>query len=113
MSTPSPPPPRLSFAPANPRGTLGWGIAVFYITLTVGYIFCVGLVQMLRSHLSENALLLAYALGAWLFPLGAGLVYALRGKTRTAIGVLLGFGLLLGLGAALIAVSLGYRAISS
>lgn len=111
MISHSPPPPRIATA-GHPRGSLGWGIAVFYLALTVGYIFCVGAAQLLRRQLPDDALLFAYAFGAWAFPLCAGIVYAAKGKTRTALGVLLGLAMLLGVAALLIAASLGYAALT-
>lgn len=98
----APPPRNGRPSDRNPRGSLGLGIGLFFACLVGGAIagmllrdVMIAVVGMSRSGwLSLQTLYVVPMLVPWVAALVLGIWLALRGRTRTALGMLVGFGLL-------------------
>ncbi|GAA3918013.1 hypothetical protein [Luteimonas lutimaris] len=105
------PPPLPDRSGRDPRGSLGTGIGLFFASLAGGWI----LASILQAAIEIAVPKLAYATSMFLIPLllpwvvalVLGLWLASRGRTRTALGMFVGFGLLGALALLLVAACFG------
>lgn len=117
--TPAPSPSSQPPAPANgsdPRGSLALGIGLFFLCL-IGGSLVVWLLGWAMSLLLPHGSYIGLAFSMvsflpWLAALSVGIMQALKGRTRTALGVLVGFGLLLALALLFVAACFGMFAFS-
>lgn len=108
MAAPPALPPR---AQDDPTGTLGRGIGQFFAwvvggtavaVLTMSGLFSIDLPQPLVDVLLTLMLALP-----WFIAIYIGICHAVRGRTRTALGMLVGFGILVALVVLLVAACFG------
>jgi len=108
------PPPLPDRSGRDSRGSLGAGIGLFFACLVGGWV----LASILQAAIVTAAPKLAYATSMFVFPLllpwvvalVLGLWLASRGRTRTALGMLVGLGLLGALVLLLVAACFGLLA---
>lgn len=103
-------------APPDTQGSLGTGVGLFFACILGGGAACTLLGGMLSGLRLPSALLvpvyLALGLAPWAAAIAVGVRAAAAGRRRTAIGVLLGFGILVGIVLLLVAACFGLVASS-
>jgi hypothetical protein len=105
MSTPLPPQP-----PRTDQGSLGLGIGLAWACLIAGYTassVIAGLMIEVAPMDLRNALAVFAVLLPWLLMVGLIVLLAKRGQTRTAIGIAVGIGSIVGVALLLVAACFG------
>jgi len=114
MNAPLPP----QRPPADPRGSLGLGIALAWACLIAGYTLCgflFGAMISLDPHMGDSAIAVAVllALLPWVAMIALIVWMAARGQSRTALGVAVGIASILGVALLLVAACFGLLANTS
>jgi len=95
----------------DPRGSLAAGIGLFFLCLVGGgiasWIVRAVVVAAVPDWSYATAMFAIPALLPWLAALVLGLWLASRGRTRTALGILVGFGILVAVSLLLVAACFG------
>ncbi|MFC3715478.1 hypothetical protein ACFONC_04865 [Luteimonas soli] len=98
-------------AGSDPRGSLGAGIGLFFACLVggglVAWILRIAILAAVPDWTYAGPMFAIPALLPWLAALVLGLWLASRGRTRTALGILVGFGLLAAVVLLLVAACFG------
>jgi hypothetical protein len=98
----------------DPRGSLGAGIGLFFACLVggaiAGWILRIVILAAVPDWTYAGPMFAIPALLPWLAALVLGLWLASRGRTRTALGILVGFGLLVAAILLLVAACFGIAA---
>ena len=106
MNVPLPPrPPQ-----ADPRGSLGLGIALAWACLIAGYTICAFIIGALSElHLGDSlvGIVVLLALLPWAAMIGLIVWMASRGQSRTATGIGVGIASIFGVGLLLVAACFG------
>ena len=92
--------------PPNPKGSLGFGIALAWICLIGGYVL-VALFAGVAVHGPSETTVVIWLLLPWISMVVAAVWSAAAGKTRTAIGVGVGFASIVGVFLLLMAACFG------
>jgi hypothetical protein len=96
---------------ADPRGSLGAGIGLFFACLVgggiVAWILRIAIMAAVPDWAYAGPMFVVPALLPWAAALVLGLWLASRGRTRTALGILVGFGLLVAVVLLLVAACFG------
>ena len=108
MNVPMPPRP----PPADPRGSLGLGIALAWACLIAGYTICafiVGAISSIDSHWGDSmiGLIVLIALLPWIAMVALIVWMASRGQSRTATGIGVGIASIFGVLLLLVAACFG------
>ena len=102
-----------SIAPSgpDPRGSLGAGIGLFFLCLVGGgvaaWVLHILIVAAVPEWSYAGPMFVIPSLLPWAAALVLGLWLASRGRTRTALGILVGFGLLVATALLLVAACFG------
>ncbi len=95
----------------DPRGSLGAGIGLFFACLVgggiVAWVLRVAILAAVPDWTYAAPMFAIPALLPWAAALALGLWLASRGRTRTALGILVGFGLLVAVALLLVAACFG------
>ena len=108
MNAPLPP----QRPPADPRGSLGLGIALAWACLIAGYTVCafiVGVISNINPPWGDGmiGLFVLIALLPWIAMVALIVWMASRGQTRTATGIGVGIASIFGVGLLLVAACFG------
>jgi hypothetical protein len=96
---------------ADPRGSLMLGVGIAWATLIVGYVVTAVLMSAFADS-SNDALFAFLLLLPWLGMIGWIVRFAMLGRSRTAIGVVIGIGSIVAVALLLVAACFGIFAAS-
>jgi hypothetical protein len=100
-SSPPPVPP-----PSNERGLLGAGVGFAWAVVVGGYIVCLTLVAGSGGLMNGSGFVGALLL-PWLAVIALAVFFAVRGRSRTAIGIVIGIASIFAVGLLLVAACFG------
>jgi hypothetical protein len=100
-SVPPPTPPR-----SNERGSLGLGVGLAWAVVVVGYVVCLTLAAS-AGALMNGGSFVVFLLLPWLAVVALAVFQAVRGRPRTALGIVIGIASIFAVGLLLVAACFG------